>query len=110
MNALFFSTWLHEHLPSGRFAVAFLFGSAVRADTNPGDCDLFLVTRQTPGTPQWNLLRHDLEDLREHFHSSFGIPLSIELLSSIEYAEWLTWKDPVYCSPKLYILEEDASA
>ncbi len=104
MNATSYSTWLHKRLSVQSVSVAFLFGSVVRGHSATNDCDLFLVTCRAPGTVEWSLLRDALQQVSRQFYDSFRIPLAIELLSKAEYEEWLTWKDPIYRSPKLHIL------
>ncbi len=107
MNTQSFRSWLLQHLPADGLVQAFIFGSVAKGQPNPKDCDLFLVTKHPAGSSDWLHLRCELADLRERFQVAHDLPLSIELLTSAEYLEWLTWQDPIYGSPKLYILKEN---
>lgn len=99
-----FSVWLQCHLPLDEFVVAFVFGSVAKSLAHPRDCDLFLVTKLGSGTTQWEELRCRLAGVCKLFEHQFKLPLSIELLSVPEYEQWLTWQDPIYRSPKMFIL------
>lgn len=67
-------------------AAAYVFGSALTAE-KPNDVDLCIVTRVVPGSDAWTRIRHRRDALVCSFQITFGIRLSVMLVTDCEWAE-----------------------
>src|SRR5690606_31017723 len=83
------SSWLYQNLTARKSLVseAIVFGSMAEGVLNPSDCDLLIVSRTEHSTEQWRELRGEISLWKEAFLATFGIPLSVVLLTPTERNE-----------------------
>lgn len=81
--------WLSLHLESVRADIlcAYLYGSAMRPNSDPRDVDIIVVTRSEAASPCWERIRGFCEHLRREFVETFGLPLSVMIATQSEWSE-----------------------
>jgi predicted nucleotidyltransferase len=66
---------------------AYLYGSALRPESNPRDVDIIIVTRSGAGSATWIRVRSFCENLSQNFVETFGLPLSVMIATPTEWPE-----------------------
>ena len=69
----------------------FIFGSVARRCETPSDCDVAIVLTVSPSGQESRSIRLLKGALRTDFEKAFGLPLSLMLLTSSEFAGTLDW-------------------
>jgi predicted nucleotidyltransferase len=81
--------WLSLRLESIRADIlcAYLYGSALRSNSQPRDVDIIVITRSAAASASWERARAFCEHLRREFIETFGLPLSVMIATPSEWAE-----------------------
>ncbi|MFP5042926.1 DUF6932 family protein [Parasediminibacterium sp. JCM 36343] len=80
-------SFLRKKLTNGNIVKAFLFGSFVTDKEEPNDCDIFIVTNQTPLTDNWKEFLNAVAVTKVEFLESFGLPLNASINTEKEFTE-----------------------
>ncbi len=79
--------FLLKKLTNVNIVKAFLFGSFVTDKEKPNDCDLFIVTNQTPLTDNWKEFLNAVDVIKVEFLESFGLSLNVSINTEKEFTE-----------------------
>jgi predicted nucleotidyltransferase len=79
--------FLRKKLTNENIVKAFLFGSFVTDKEEPNDCDIFIVTNQTPLTDSWKEFLNAIAVIKVEFLESFGLPLNASINTEKEFTE-----------------------
>ena len=78
---------LREKLTNENIVKAFLFGSFVTEKEEPNDCDIFIVTNQTPLKDNWKEFLNTIAITKIEFLENFGLPLNASINTEKEFTE-----------------------
>ena len=81
----------------------FVFGSIAKGIENPNDCDLFIVTNQTPFKKEWKQFLNEIEQLQESFELKFGLKLNTTINTEKEFSEYSAFKERILNRPTINI-------
>jgi predicted nucleotidyltransferase len=76
------STLRHEYIIK-----AFVFGSFVTEKERPNDCDIFIVTNQTPDKNSWADFIKFINTVKNEFKKIFNLPLNASINTQTEFTE-----------------------
>ena len=79
--------FLRKKLTNENIVKAFLFGSFVTDKEEPKDCDIFIVTNQTPLKDNWKEFLNIIAITKVEFLESFGLPLNASINTEKEFTE-----------------------
>ena len=68
-------------------AEAYLFGSCLNPEQHFRDVDMVVVSLARAGTANWKTVRSFCATLADDFSSTFGVPLSIMIVTQSEWLE-----------------------
>lgn len=93
MNNQLFSVFLKSKLKDKDLILkSFIFGSIAKGSQNPNDCDLFIVTNQTPFTEKWKYFINEMEQLKVEFEIKFSLKLNVTINTEKEFNELSEFK------------------
>ena len=79
--------FLRKKLTNENIVRAFLFGSFVTDKEDPNDCDIFIVTNQTPLKDNWKQFLNSVAIIKVEFLESFGLLLNASINTEKEFTE-----------------------
>jgi predicted nucleotidyltransferase len=79
--------FLRKKLTNEYIVRAFLFGSFVKDKEEPSDCDVFIITNQTPLTDKWKEFIGLIESIKIEFLEIYGLPLNTSVNTKKEFTE-----------------------
>jgi predicted nucleotidyltransferase len=79
--------FLRKKLTNENIVRAFLFGSFVTEKEEPNDCDIFIVTNQTPLKDNWKQFLNTIAITKVEFLENFGLPLNASINTEKEFTE-----------------------
>lgn len=82
---------------------SFIFGSLAKGLKAPNDCDLFIVTNQTPNCSNWKNFIKETDLLKEKFEFQFGLKLNIIINTEKEFDEYSAFKERILNRPTIKI-------
>jgi len=104
MNSLLITKFLRKTLQNKDFIViSFIFGSVVKGKKIPNDCDLFVVTNQTPFLKDWSSFITEMEELKIDFELIFSLKLNIIINTEKEFLEYSPFKERILNKPIIEI-------
>ncbi len=80
-------SFLRSKLSNHYIVKAFVFGSFVTDKLKPNDCDIFIVTNQTPNDIGWNQFLNHVEKVKNEFLEEFAVSLNATINIEKEFAE-----------------------
>jgi predicted nucleotidyltransferase len=80
-------SFLRKKLTNENIVRAFLFGSFVTEKEEPNDCDIFIVTNQTPLKDNWKQFLNTIAITKVEFLENFGLPLNASINTEKEFTE-----------------------
>lgn len=88
MNSLKITDYLKNRLNDNCYIIkSFIFGSVAKGSSTPNDCDLFVVTNQTPYKEKWQKFISEIEQLKINFESEFSLKLNVTINTEGEFTE-----------------------
>lgn len=80
-------SFLRSELSNNYIIKAFVFGSFVTDKPKPNDCDIFIVTNQTPNDIGWKEFLILVEKVKNEFLEKFAVPLNATINIEKEFTE-----------------------
>lgn len=105
MTSLSISAFLIHRLQNRSEIVrSFIFGSIAKGSKAPNDCDLFIVTKQTPLMDNWDSFINEVDQLRVDFEVAFLLKLNVIINTEKEFSEYSPFKERVLNRPIIEII------
>lgn len=79
--------FLRKKLTNENIVRAFLFGSFVTDKEMPNDCDIFIVTNQTPLKSNWKEFLNSVAIIKVEFLETFKLQLNASINTEKEFTE-----------------------
>lgn len=96
MNSIKITDYLKNKFNDNCYVVkSFIFGSVAKGSLSPNDCDLFVVTNQTPYQEKWLKFISDIEQLKINFEDEFSLKLNVTINTEGEFTEPSAFRERV---------------
>jgi predicted nucleotidyltransferase len=96
--------FLRKRLTNANITRAFLFGSFVTDKEEPNDCDIFIVTNQTPLTDKWEEFLNTVTIIKVEFLEIFGLPLNTSINTEKEFTEESVFRAKIMANKRVEII------
>lgn len=97
-------SFLRNKLTNENIIKAFLFGSFVLDKDNPNDCDIFIVTNQTPMKSNWRDFLNLVTLTKSEFLENFGFPLNASINTENEFTEESAFRTRILAKKTIEII------